>query len=425
MYPPSEGSGALVLFPYQITLKRSNGDMRHNLTIDVNSANDRVSDVLNGLWNHLRAQGIDERTKQVRMIYAGKLLQPPNALLSSFNVTPDAFVHFVVSDVRPHDVQNEAGTSSGLRRASSGLRSLLGNVGTLLFTSSNTESHSEEQDGENDGQGQSGSPGDRRARGLDVLQATHNLTIEEIQSLRAIFQDDISAFSRGSENQDRGEMETVWLLNQGAGSEFMANLPRRSSRATRLENGASRGEHMAARQDGTQGRTRLLARLRNTGTADFSPDSATPPIDTEVRLNEDIDAPGQTGYRSTSLLGMLMSSVNRNRDYNQLNNNDIEMGLGNTNHNTNDEDEDEDNYRPRSSLGNLSASHEVAGVIQGIDELGTSRDFIWGLVLGFSFGVLMLLCVFERSMNYRNKIGIIAGVMVQLILAISIHPLPT
>ena len=62
---------------------------------------------------------------------------------------------------------------------------------------------------------------------------------------------------------------------------------------------------------------------------------------------------------------------------------------------------------------------ETAGA-GGEDEvlLGSSRDFAWGFLMGFFLGFIMLFWLWDRSVSYRHKMGILAGVSCQLMLKI-------
>ena len=422
-------------------MRRSNGDSRA-MSVSVEGADDTVGDVLGRLWVELRAQGVDERYKQVRMIYAGKLLTPNSALASTFNLTPECFVHFVVTDAPSQQERPDSGGGSGLRQ-------LVGSVGAFFF-SPQTGSSSASAISAID------APSARGQRGLDILQATHNLTSDEVQSLRAIFADDIAAFARGmrvsgappADGAGASEVdaatlhqaETVWLLHQGVNSEFMANLPVRATTTAPRATSAGTGEDDLTIRQGQRARSRLLARLRRTGTADYSPGNPVPgdeggPSD-EGSQDEDEDGriatPGQTGLGSRSLLGMLMTGGRHGGQsgaYAPVNNTDIETGLGGSGPGAQAAAPGEEQQRggqPRSALlppvgssnlGGSASGEPVPGFIQGLDEIGTARDWFWGVMLGFSFGTLMLLCVFERSVNYRNKLGIISGVLLQLTLA--------
>lgn len=48
-----------------------------------------------------------------------------------------------------------------------------------------------------------------------------------------------------------------------------------------------------------------------------------------------------------------------------------------------------------------------------VEDAGTTRDFIWGFMLGFFFGVIMLFWIWEHG-SYRQKMGIMTGVSCQL-----------
>jgi hypothetical protein len=45
-----------------------------------------------------------------------------------------------------------------------------------------------------------------------------------------------------------------------------------------------------------------------------------------------------------------------------------------------------------------------------IQNAGTGRDFVWGVLLGFAFGFLMLFCLWDRNISQRQRIGILVGV---------------
>ena len=61
----------------------------------------------------------------------------------------------------------------------------------------------------------------------------------------------------------------------------------------------------------------------------------------------------------------------------------------------------------------------VAGML--IDDsrpLGTNRDFIWGVMMGYLLGGIMLFCVWDRNISHRQKTGILMGVTLQIITSI-------
>ncbi len=49
--------------------------------------------------------------------------------------------------------------------------------------------------------------------------------------------------------------------------------------------------------------------------------------------------------------------------------------------------------------------------------VGTDRDFVWGFCMGFFVGLLMLLWVWIPSVPHKQKLGILTGICVQLVLA--------
>ena len=48
--------------------------------------------------------------------------------------------------------------------------------------------------------------------------------------------------------------------------------------------------------------------------------------------------------------------------------------------------------------------------------LGTPRDFVWGFILGFFVGFFLLFWVWMPTVSHRQKLGILAGIGVQLLL---------
>lgn len=46
--------------------------------------------------------------------------------------------------------------------------------------------------------------------------------------------------------------------------------------------------------------------------------------------------------------------------------------------------------------------------------VGTDRDFLWGFLLGFFVGCLMLLWVWMPSVPHKTKLGILTGISLQV-----------
>ena len=52
----------------------------------------------------------------------------------------------------------------------------------------------------------------------------------------------------------------------------------------------------------------------------------------------------------------------------------------------------------------------------GGTQVGTYRDFFWGFFMGFMLGFLMLFCVWDRHIPHRQRIGILLGVFMSIML---------
>jgi hypothetical protein len=50
--------------------------------------------------------------------------------------------------------------------------------------------------------------------------------------------------------------------------------------------------------------------------------------------------------------------------------------------------------------------------------VGTDRDFLWGFLLGFFVGFLMLVWVWMPSVPHKQKLGILTGISLQLALSL-------
>ncbi|GMH61862.1 hypothetical protein TrLO_g9130 [Triparma laevis f. longispina] len=53
--------------------------------------------------------------------------------------------------------------------------------------------------------------------------------------------------------------------------------------------------------------------------------------------------------------------------------------------------------------------------------LGTERDFIWGFILGFFVGFFLLFWIWMPSVSHRQKLGILAGIGVQMFFNMSVR----
>ena len=81
----------------------------------------------------------------------------------------------------------------------------------------------------------------------------------------------------------------------------------------------------------------------------------------------------------------------------------------------------------RLNLGSTAAALAVAAASDGRNDninlwrsggmsasVGTDRDFVWGFMLGFFVGFLMLLWVWMPTVPHKQKLGILTGISVQL-----------
>jgi hypothetical protein len=57
--------------------------------------------------------------------------------------------------------------------------------------------------------------------------------------------------------------------------------------------------------------------------------------------------------------------------------------------------------------------------------VGTDRDFVWGLMLGFFVGFVMLVWVWMPTVPHKQKIGILTGISFQLAITVFVEPPPT
>lgn len=153
-----------------------------------------------GELKHLIAQKLNLGDKNIRLIFSGKLLDPPNSLLSEFKLKSGSFVHAVASNKIVQDA------SENYQQLSQPSLPDLSNL-----------------------------------RGLDVLMQSHQgrspLSIEDVASLRSYFRDDIAEFVNDNRLQREGleteqefvyRCESLWMENQGPHSEFRLNLYGRS-----------------------------------------------------------------------------------------------------------------------------------------------------------------------------------------------------
>lgn len=52
--------------------------------------------------------------------------------------------------------------------------------------------------------------------------------------------------------------------------------------------------------------------------------------------------------------------------------------------------------------------------MEGVSETGNGKDFVYGLILGYFLGFMMIFCVWDRHIPYRQKLGLLCGIMLQM-----------
>eukprot|EP00428_Durinskia_dybowskii_P062580 CAMPEP_0170388842 /NCGR_PEP_ID=MMETSP0117_2-20130122/18305_1 /TAXON_ID=400756 /ORGANISM="Durinskia baltica, Strain CSIRO CS-38" /LENGTH=344 /DNA_ID=CAMNT_0010644801 /DNA_START=52 /DNA_END=1086 /DNA_ORIENTATION=+ len=229
--------------------------------------------------------------KHVRLIFSGKMLEPPNAPLSLFKLNEGSYVHAVITNNSQHNAASSQAPP---------IRSVptvdMGNL-----------------------------------RGLDTLmlpaQNRSTLSQDEVASLRAYFRDEIREYAednleRGPDEPERDfiyRSEEEWMAAQDATSEFRLNLYGRS--IFNMAPGILSIERMGVDPNGASSGARAL----------------------------------QISYE------------------NDLNGSPMDQG--------------------------------------------SMRDFFYGLIMGFGCGYMMLFCMWDRNISQRQKMGILVGMVLSLLLS--------
>jgi hypothetical protein len=253
----------------------------------------KQTDLVNDLKQAIisRLQLVD---KNVRLIFSGKLLEPPSALLSSFKLIDGSYVHAVITNQSQHTASStEAPSSSSAARID--MANLRG-LDTLML------------------------PGPQRSA----------LSIDEVASLRSYFHDDIVEYTRDNVQRATGESdvdfiyrcETEWMNAQDSRSEFRLNL---------------------------------------FGTSLFN---LHPSL---LTLNSQ-----QGGNSSSGGVRALQMSFN----------------------------------------------DDISGTPT---DQGTMREFLCGLLMGFGCGYMMLFCMWDRNISQRQKLGILIGMVLSLMLTMTMQ----
>lgn len=62
----------------------------------------------------------------------------------------------------------------------------------------------------------------------------------------------------------------------------------------------------------------------------------------------------------------------------------------------------------------LQSRNAGESIFRASSSIGTDRDFMWGFLLGFFVGFLMLVWVWMPSVPHKQKLGILTGISMQL-----------
>lgn len=61
-----------------------------------------------------------------------------------------------------------------------------------------------------------------------------------------------------------------------------------------------------------------------------------------------------------------------------------------------------------------SETDSLLSTVRATDLVGTDRDFVWGFILGFFVGFIMLFWVWMPTVPHKQKLGILTGISFQL-----------
>lgn len=278
----------------KITLKvkstSSGGDfqIKANLNETVKELGARILSELDGIG------------KGIRLISAGKMLQPPTAKLNELNLLDGSYIHAVVSDINSTNYM----TSSSSNNSTNTFTNTSPTIPIVIDRSN--------------------------LRGLDRL-LNDGLSIDEVAAVRSVFRQQIDAFAiivpRMPEEDVisyQSRVEDRWMQVQSSHSEFSMNLPHRNR---------------------------------------------------SVFLTPTTHATTTTGESDVTTMDGNAFTASLYRDY---------------------------------------STEEVTAQ-------GTFSDFIWGCLMGSMLGFIMIFCVWDRNIPYRQKMGIMLGVTVHFVFS-AIYP---
>jgi hypothetical protein len=289
---------------YTIRVKCSAGGQQEDKQVTVEGEAQTVSQTKASVYASFN---VSPAAKALRLIYSGKLLEPPSALLSSFNIKPDSVVHAVFGP-KPVAATPAASVSSGGDVELGPMGAGPGGYQTVA-----------QRDGDAS-----------NASGFDRMVAERGMDATQIEAVRMLFAADVTAFASRMARLDDNESEAdfrlraeeLFMSSQGPMSDFNLNLP-----------------PIIRHGEGDQGENNDLQRIE--------------------------------GFLQRQMIFSALAGGG-----------DPEAGTG----------------------------------------VGTYRDLLFGILLGFIFGGIAILCVWDRGMSHRQKMGIIVGVMLSLLINLLTTP---
>ena len=384
--------------------------------------------------------------RYIRLIHSGRLLAPDDAILKSFGMKNDAVVHCVVAkegvsggiqaklanrtSVRNHsrlpnnnntnhhqqqqpnevvDRRSGIGSDGRIQPRRRVRRSLL-SIGTSnVSTSSTPQDELESDDDSNDdeeeydeerGQGQFR----RERRGFDRLR-DQGLSRSEVHAVRIYFSNQVDAYIAATDNTDTTANDTTNTTNDTtttAANQEEGDHNHHSRRGQSHSNGngmtTTDQEHDYDPETALQNR-----RLR----AEEEWMDLQGPY-SEFRLNLNADNPFMHRLWM-DLGGVGVGGQQRRRRQRRP------RGEGGQDDNDNDQEEEETRFQRPTSTTNTTTGFHMYG------PLGTDRDFIWGFVLAYLCGFMMMFWVMNPTVAHRQKLGILTGLCFHILLHMFEH----
>mmetsp|Transcript_50310 Transcript_50310/g.58718 ORF Transcript_50310/g.58718 Transcript_50310/m.58718 type:complete len:476 (-) Transcript_50310:159-1586(-) len=331
--------------------------------------------------------GVKARGRYLRLIASGRLLAPDTAMLDSFVLRNDDFVHAVLAPAGVRGGQ-QAAMQSGIvdddssfsLRSNGRTRNRIGISadGLILPASNNDDDESDLEEGE-------------ERIGFDRLRST-GLTRDEISAIRLYFSRGVDQFveerrnrrqnrrsneSRSANNDDNneGSGNSESSTSSSAENNDADNISPDESPGADPNNGAPNSTTTASSDQGSNLETRERRRRRRH--EDLWMTSQGPMSEFRLNLNSNnplLDRQNSWMFGRAGYGGRL-------------------VGMG-----------DDDDGTGVTFGGNATMNANTSIMV------GTDRDFIWGFILGFLVGYVMLFWVWLPTVPHKQKLGILAGI---------------